>query len=307
MVDFSALKSRSGSNLAQLTKAVIAMNTSNKTDDSDYWKCELDKAGNGFAIIRFLPVSEKDYSNDALPWIKYYDHGFQSVGGWYIEKSLTTFGKEDPVSEYNRTLWETGLESNKEIVRKQKRRLHYVSNILIVKDSKNPENEGKVFKYTYGKKIFEKISGAMQPQFEDDVAFDPFDLWSGANFKLKIRKVEGYGNYDMCEFESPSPISEDDEEIERIWKSEFSLLEIVDPKNFKTYEELDSRLKRVLGQVTSSKFKTAEDYTSKTLDEAEDDLFIKKVVEKPESGLASSLSDEPDDDMAYYNSLLADE
>ena len=309
MVDFSALKKSKGSNLAKLSKAVEALGSNDRKDDSnEYWKCELDKSANGYAVIRFLPTPPQDVDSDGLPWAKYWDHGFQGPGGWYIEKSLTTISQPDPLSELNSRLWESGDEADKEQARKQKRRLHYVSNIYIVKDQKNHQNEGQVFKFVFGKKIFEKLTGAMNPQFEDDKPIDPFDLWEGANFKLKIRKVDGYQNYDLSDFDNPAPLFEDDEKLEKIWKSEYSLLEIVDPKNFKSYADLDSRLKRVLGQSNQAKFKTAEEYTSKTVEDVEDEEFIqKKVVEKKTTtSFTAKVEDEEDEDLSYFNSLLED-
>lgn len=311
MVDFSALKKTSGSSLDKLSKAAEALSTNRQSDNSDeFWKCELDKTGNGYAVIRFLPTPPSDVDSDGLPWVKFYDHGFQGPGGWYIEKSLTSIGQDDPLGKYNSELWETGSEANKELARKQKRRLHYVSNIYIVKDSKHPENEGKVFKYTYGKKIFEKITQAMNPQFEDDKPIDPFDLWTGANFKLKIRKVDGYQNYDLAEFDSSSALFDDDDKLEKIWKSEYSLKEILDPKNFKSYADLDSRLKRVLGQTNQSKYKTAEDYTSKSLEETEDEAFVQSRVSEAKSTASfatTATADEEDDDMSYFSKLIGDD
>jgi len=212
-------------------------------DDTRYWKPETDKAGNGYAVIRFLPAPE----NEDTPFVRIWDHGFQGPGGWYIEKSLTTLGQKDPVSEYNTQLWNSGLEENKETVRKQKRRLHYISNIYVVKDPANPQNEGKVFLYQYGKKIFDKLNDLMTPQFQDEEPINPFDFWEGSNFKLKIRQVEGYRNYDKSEFDSKSPLLDDDEELERVWKQEHSLKAFLEPSNFKSYDELKARLHRVLG------------------------------------------------------------
>lgn len=309
-MDFSKLKKASGSNLDKLAKAVESMSSNNQNSDADeYWKCELDKSGNGYAVIRFLPTPPQDVDSDGLPWIKYHDHGFQGPGGWYIEKSLTSIGLDDPLGKYNSELWESGVESNKEQARKQKRRLHYVSNIYVVKDSKHPENEGKVFKYTYGKKIFEKITQAMNPQFEDDKPVDPFDLWTGANFKLKIRKVDGYQNYDLAEFDSPSALFDDDDKLEKVWKSEYSLKEILDPKNFKSYADLEARLKRVLGQSNQTKYKTAEDYTAKSLDEVEDEQFIQSAVveKKTTASFATAVIDDEDDDMSYFSNLIGDD
>jgi len=194
-------------------------------------------------VIRFLPEPE----GEDVPFVRIWDHGFQGPGGWYIENSLTTLGQKDPVSEYNSMLWNSGIESNKDIVRKQKRRLSFISNIYVVKDPAHPENEGKVFLYKYGKKIFDKLNETMNPQFEDESPMNPFDLWGGADFKLKIRNVEGYRNYDKSEFDESAPLLDDDEKLEGIWKSEYSLKEFVDPSNFKTYEELQAKLNRVLG------------------------------------------------------------
>ena len=203
--------------------------TKNYTDDR-IWKAEVDKSGNGYAVIRFLPPCD----GEDVPWARVFNHGFQGpTGQWYIENSLTTIGKKDPVSEYNRTLWNSGIEANKEIARKQKRRLTYFSNIYVVSDPKNPQNEGKVFLYKYGKKIFDKINDLMNPEFEDETPVNPFDFWEGANFKLKIRKVEGYQNYDKSEFEKPSQLVEDEAELERIWKTQYKLNEFTDDSNFK--------------------------------------------------------------------------
>lgn len=302
MNSFANLKRSSGSSLEKLSKAVESMNSSGSYNDGEdkYWKPELDKAGNAFAVIRFLPSSPQD-GDDGLPWCKYYDHGFQGTGGWYIEKSLTSIGQQDPCSEYNSQLWSSGIEANKELARKQKRRLHYVSNVYIVKDPKHPENEGKTFLFRYGKKIMEKITQAMNPQFEDDKAIDPFDLWSGANFKLKVRKVDGYQNYDLSEFDSAGPLNEDDGELERIWKSQHSLLEILDPKNFKSYDELKTKLDRVIGLSSPnvSRSNTMEAVKQQKIEEKEsevDSMFSSK-----------SSNDESDEDLDYFAALLDEE
>ncbi len=248
MSSFANLKSAS-SNLDKLAKAIEKLNSAETpTKEDNFWKPEVDKAGNGYAVIRFLPQPAVD-GDDALPWVKVFNHGFQGPGGWYIENSLTTLGQKDPVSEYNTQLWNSGIEANKEVARKQKRRLSYMANIYVVEDSKNPQNEGKVFLYKFGKKIFDKINEAMNPAFEDEKPLNPFDMWAGANFKLKIRKVEGYQNYDKSEFESPSALLNDDEKLEAIWKKEYSLKEFLAPENFKSYDELKARLDKVLGVV----------------------------------------------------------
>ena len=246
---FANLKKSQKTSLDSLVKAAEKLTT--RTDnarDQRLWKPEVDKSGNGYAVLRFLPAPKSEDD----PWVKIYDHGFQGPGGWYIENSRTTLGagEKDPLSEHNSMLWNSGIESNKDIARKQKRRLKYYSNILVVKDPANPQNEGKVFLYQYGAKIFEKLKNAMQPEFEDESPVNPFDLWEGANFKLKIRNYEGYRNYDKSEFESASPVDGEDSRLEEIWNSQYSLVEFLDPKNFKSYEELLTRLSRVLGNDT---------------------------------------------------------
>jgi len=216
--------------------------------DERLWKPEVDKSGNGYAVIRFLPAVE----GEDMPWAKVWNHAFQGpTGQWYIENSLTTLGKNDPVSEMNSAYWNTGIESDKEIARKQKRKLQYFSNIYVVSDTKHPENEGKVFLFRYGKKIFDKVMAAMQPEFEDEKAINPFDFWEGANFKLKIRKVAGYWNYDSSDFDNPSALFDTDEKIEETWKTQYALNEFSAATNFKSYEELKTRLDAVLsGSVT---------------------------------------------------------
>ena len=246
---FANLKKSQKTSLDSLVKAAEKLTT--RTDnarDQRLWKPEVDKSGNGYAVLRFLPAPKSEDD----PWVKIYDHGFQGPGGWYIENSRTTLGagEKDPLSEHNSMLWNSGIESNKDIARKQKRRLKYYSNILVVKDPANPQNEGKVFLYQYGAKIFEKLKNAMQPEFEDETPVNPFDLWEGANFKLKIRNYEGYRNYDKSEFESASPVDGEDSRLEEIWNSQYSLVEFLDPKNFKSSEELLTRLSRVLGNDT---------------------------------------------------------
>jgi hypothetical protein len=246
MLDFSTLKANSGKKtLDQLTSKLASVSGGeSKSGDENFWKPTVDKAGNGYAVIRFLPAP----ANEDVPFVRVFDHGFQGPGGWYIEKSLTTLGQDDPVSQYNSKLWNSGIESDKDIARKQKRRLQFYSNIYVVQDPGNPANEGKVLLYRYGKKIFDKLNEAMNPQFEDEQAINPFDFWAGANFKLKIRQVEGYRNYDKSEFDSASPLLEDDSELEAVWKKEHSLAEIIDPNNFKSYAELKAKLARVLGE-----------------------------------------------------------
>ena len=247
-MSFADMKKQRKSNLSSLIKESEKISNPNTFGDVDerYWRPELDKSGNGYAIVRFLPAPD----GEDLPWARMWNHGFQGPGGWYIENSLTTLGQKDPVSEYNSKLWNSGIEANKEVARKQKRRLNYTSNVYIVKDPAHPENEGQVRLYRYGKKIFDKINDLMNPEFEDETPVNPFDLWEGANFKMKIRKVEGYSNYDKSEFDTPSALLEDDNKMEEIWNSEHSLKELVSDDKFKPFDELKEKLDRVLGLGT---------------------------------------------------------
>ena len=266
--------------------------------DERLWKPELDKSGNGYAVIRFLPAVE----GEDMPWARVYNHAFQGpTGQWYIENSLTTVGQKDPVSEYNSQLWNTGLESDKEIARKQKRKLQYFSNIYVVTDSKHPENEGKVFLFRYGKKIFDKLMAAMQPEFEDESPINPFDFWEGANFKLKIRKVDGYWNYDKSEFDKSSALFKDDAKIEEVWKSAYPLSEFTASTNFKSYEELKTRLDAVLsGSVT----------VGNVAEEIEDAPIAAPVVNTtpvdiPDTSIIHDMDKENEDDTMDYFQKLA--
>lgn len=245
-MSFSDMKQRSKTNLASLikeTEKISNPKTGFSDSDDRYWRPELDKSGNGYAVVRFLPAPE----GEDLPWARIWNHGFQGPGGWYIENSLTTLGQKDPVSEHNSTLWNSGIEANKEVARKQKRRLNYTANVYVLKDPAHPENEGTIKLYRFGKKIFDKINDLMNPEFEDESPVNPFDLWAGANFKMKIRKVEGYSNYDKSEFEASSALLEDDDKMEEIWKNENSLKELVSEDKFKSFDELKAKLDRVLG------------------------------------------------------------
>ena len=259
--------------------------------DERLWKPELDKSGNGYAVISFLPSPE----GEDLPWAKVWNHAFQGpTGQWYIENSLTTIGQKDPVSEYNSKLWNSGVESDKEIARKQKRKLQYFSNILVVSDPKHPENEGKVMLFRYGKKIFDKMMEAMQPAFEDETPINPFDFWEGAEFKLKIRKVDGFWNYDKSEFSAPSPIADDESKIESIWKSQYSLAEFTSSSNFKSYDELSTRFHTVISGTTT---------VGNVSEEMDDEPVATPVVDtKPVESPVTS-KEEEDDTMDYFSKL----
>tara|TARA_B100001250_G_C19799342_1_gene790250 strand:+ start:976 stop:1869 length:894 start_codon:yes stop_codon:yes gene_type:complete len=261
--------------------------------DERIWKPQMDKSGNGFAVIRFLPAPE----GEDLPWAKVWNHAFQGpTGQWYIENSLTTIGQNDPVSEMNSAYWNSGVESDKEIARKQKRKLQYFANILVVKDGANPANEGKVFLYRFGKKIFDKCMEAMQPAFEDETPLNPFDFWEGADFKLKLRKVEGYWNYDKSEFDKASPIFDNDDEIEALWKTQYSLAEFTSDSNFKSYDELKKRLDTVLAGTTSVGNVTSvmEDTPTATV--------TVDTKEEPAPTVEVS-SDEEEDTLSYFEKL----
>ena len=244
-MSFADLKAKANDMSALVGAAGTSTTEKKSYGDDRMWKPTVDKAGNGYAVIRFLPAVE----GDDLPWAKYWDHFFQGpTGQWYVEKSLTTIGKDDPVSEMNSKLWNTGIEADKDTARKRKRRLHYVSNIYVVSDPENPENEGKVFLYTYGAKIFEKIMDSMQPKFQDETPVNPFDMWKGANFKMKIANVAGYRNYDRSEFANAEALNADDSVLEGIYNQQHSLNEFTDPSSFKSYSELNLKLTRVLGE-----------------------------------------------------------
>ena len=302
MVNFADLKKNRSDSFNKLNDQLKNMNSSYNSDDDKFWKPDVDKAGNGYAVLRFLPAPP----GEEFPFVRMYDHGFQGPGGWYIENSLTTLNQDDPVSEYNSQLWNSGIESNKEIVRKQKRRLSFISNVYVVKDPANPHNEGKVFLFKYGKKIFEKLSDKMTPQYPGEVPANPFDLWEGADFQLKIRNYEGYRNYDKSEFAAQAPLKNDDAALEEIWKSEMSLKELVDPKNFKTYAELKAKLYKVLGLDGRSH--------APTVSAAEDDSvemnFTPKFKERSaptmEQSSSPSMSSDDDDDMAFFKNLADD-
>ena len=261
--------------------------------DERLWKPQLDKTGNGYAVIRFLPAVK----GEDLPWAKVWNHAFQGpTGQWYIENSLTTLSQKDPVSEMNSAYWNSGVESDKEIARRQKRKLQYFSNIFVVTDPKNPENEGKVFLFRFGKKIFDKCMEAMQPAFEDETPVNPFDFWQGANFKLKIRKVDGYWNYDKSEFEAPSALFADDEQLEEVWKKQYALTEFTAPTNFKSYDELKKRLDTVLAGTTT---------VGNAADIMEDEPVSSVSVDTKEAPAPKVTSDE--DTMSYFEKLAEDD
>jgi hypothetical protein len=298
MSNFASLKKSSGS-LDRLTKEIEKLNSSSsgeKKGDDRFWKLERDKSGNGSAVIRFLPPPQVD-GDDSLPWVRMFNHGFQGpTGKWYIENSLTTLKQKDPVGDYNTELWgDRSIEDptyrieERKQARKQKRKLNFISNIYVISDPKNPENEGKVFLFKYGKKIFDKINLLMNPEFDGDDRVNPFDFWSGANFKIRIRTGDGgYPNYDQSVWDTPKPLLNDDDEIERIWNKQYSLKEFIDPKNFKTYDQLKKRLDEVLGEETE------ENWMKPTKEPVR--VSEKPVFNKPKTAENTAPFDMDDDD-----------
>ena len=295
-MDFESLKT-SSSGFDKLTKALEEnlnpedSKNKNKYQDDRLWKPELDKTGNGYAVLRFLPAT----SGEDMPWVRLWSHAFQGPGGWYIENSLTTLGHKDPVSEENTRLWNTGVESDKGIARNRKRKLSYYSNVLIVSDPTHPENEGQVKLFKFGKKIFDKITEAMQPEFDDETPINPFDFWKGANFKLKIRKVDGFWNYDKSEFEGVSAIADNDDSIKAIWEKQYPLKPFLDASNFKSYEELKEKLNRV---ITGTK-------STDTVENVDLPSTSTATVQSKDSASTASASDS--DDTLDYFSKLAEE
>ena len=294
-MSLEALK-RNRVDISNLVKAAeqISGNTNDQKNYADdrFWKPTVDKAGNGYAVIRFLPAAE----GEELPWVRYWDHGFKGPTGlWYIENSLTSIGKPDPVGELNSRLWNSGVESDKDKARTQKRRLHYVTNIFVQQDSGNPENEGKVFLYKFGKKIFDKINDVMQPQFADETPINPFDLWEGADFKLKIRQVEGYRNYDKSEFASPKALADDDAKLEGIYNKVIPLSEFTDPSNYKTYDELKAKLMKVLGEEMSGGAPTIKQ-----------EAQVNEPAPAKQPLTAEQVSNDDEDTMSYFAKLAND-
>jgi hypothetical protein len=303
-MSFSDLKKQSslGSLTSKLVKEVEKMNNTSGGADERLWKPEMDKTGNGYAVIRFLPAPD----GEELPWAKMYSHAFQGPGGWYIENSLTTTGGKDPVSEYNRELWNSGNEADKDTVRKQKRKLSYYANIYVVQDKANPHNEGGVFLYKFGKKIFDKIMESMQPEFEDETPINPFDFWQGANFKLKLKKVAGYWNYDSSEFDRIAPLLDDDDALEAVWQKQYSLSSLVAADQFKSYEDLEKRLKMVLGTKPAAR-RYDEETANEDNDRGSYSPDFNRAKQTVESAVAStpiaSASEDEDDALSYFQKL----
>jgi hypothetical protein len=301
--DFNSLKKNRTNTLSKLNSQLEKISTKSYSDPNagKFWKPTKDKAGNGFAVIRFLPAS----AGEEMPFVRVWDHGFQGPTGlWYIENSLTTLNQDDPVSEFNSKLWNSGVESDKEVARKQKRRLKYTANIYIVKDPGNSDNDGKVFMYQFGKKIFDKLNDLMNPTFEDETPINPFDLWEGANFRLKIRQFEGYPNYDKSEFDPAGPLLDDDEALEAVWKQQHLLQELVSESNFKTYTELKTKLYRVLDLQADAPVASA--HAVESVDSALD--LSSGMGDSYESSAPSAepsvgAVDDGDDDLAMFKEL----
>ena len=300
-MSFDKLKQNRAASINKLVEAAEKLSTPKASyGDDRIWSPVVDKAGNGYAVIRFLPAKD----GEDLPWVRFWDHGFKGpTGRWYIENSLTSIGQTDPVAEINSVLWNSGNEKDKEIARERKRRLHYVSNILVISDPANPDNEGKVFLYKYGKKIFDKIMDIMQPQFQDETPVNPFDFWTGANFKLKIRNFEGYRNYDKSEFESASELFGGDEaKLEKTYNSLYSLKDFVDPANYKSYAELKRKLVEVLGAEALGGSMTSEAVAEAPVAPYKPAEEIATSASKFE-GSVSNDDDDDDDSLSYFAKL----
>jgi len=305
---FSDMKNSRQNSIDKITSELNKLNVTPQQQggaDTRFWKPEVDKSGNGYAVIRFLPAPQ----GEDVPFVRVWDHGFQGpTGKWFIEKSLTTIGQKDPVSEYNTMLWNSGIQANKDLVRKYKRRLSFYSNIYVVKDPSNPQNEGQVFLFKYGKKIFDKLNDMMNPEFEDETPRNPFDFWEGADFKLKIRNVEGYRNYDKSEFDSPRALKDNDEQLEKLWKTQHSIKEFIDPENFKSYDELKQKLYSVLALDGS-------DDTNKEYDQKHNESYQAMAASSTSAAPsissadavpieeATSTSDEDDESLSFFQKL----
>jgi hypothetical protein len=307
-MSFSDLKKQSslGNLTSKLIKEVEKQSGGGGQTTDNIWKPEMDKSGNGYAVIRFLPAPDQE----DLPWVKVFSHAFQGPGGWYIENSLTTINQKDPVGELNRSLWNSGSDADKEIARKQKRKLSFYANIYVVKDPANPQNEGQVFLYKFGKKIFDKIMEAMQPEFDDETPINPFDFWQGANFKLKLKKVAGYWNYDSSEFASPSPLLDDDDALEAIWKKEQSLQDFIAPDKFKSYEELETRMNYVLGAKSTRKATVEEEteydnYAAQETKQVSEEQVMEKLEQSYQASKETTTTVDTDDEdpMSYFAKL----
>ena len=305
-MDFNKMKVNSKKSLSTLTDKLEKMDTKSSYVDDRFWKPTRDKSGNSYSIIRFLPPAPED----SLNFAKIYNHAFDVNGKWFIDNCPTSIGKVCPVCESNSELWNSGLETNKSIARNRKRKLSYIVNIFVISDKQEPENEGKVFLYKIGPQIFEKISNAIKPKFEDDEKFNPFDLWTGANFKLKIKKtiVDGksMSTYEDSVFETPAPLFDNDAVLEEIWNKEYKLEEFVSEPNFKEYDELKKRFDFVVGSfATTPKVKTV------TPKETDDDLPF-DVSDDDSADILNSSNETNDtefddsDDMSYF-AALADE
>ena len=301
MSNFATLKKSSGS-LDRLAKELEKINApaTDKAEDTRFWQPEVDKSGNGMAVIRFLPPPAVD-GDDCLPWVRIFNHGFKGPSGkWYIENSLTTLNQKDPVSEFNSKLWNESNDDNspqRKQVRTQKRRLSYISNIHVISDPKNPNNEGKIFLFKYGKKIFDKITMLMNPEFDGDNPINPFDFWKGANFKMRIRNVEGYRNYDQSTFESPSALLNDDDKLEEIWKLQYSLKELITPDKFKSYDDLKKKLYDVM-EIYEKKV-VVNDNRSLS---APTPSVVTPKTNRP-SAAAVTQNEDDDDDLAAFKAL----
>ena len=315
-MSFANLKSKSmdiSKLVSAATEAAGQTTNTNKYQDDRKWKPTVDEQGNGYAVIRFLPPAD----GQDLPWVRYWDHAFKGpTGQWYIERSLTTLGQNDPVGELNSRLWNSGIEEDKETARRQKRRLHYVTNIQVINDPANPSNNGKVFIYEFGKKIFDKIMDMMQPEFPGEEPVNVFDFWSGADFELKIRNVAGYRNYDKSDFKSPAPLAGADEtQLEAIYNTLYDLNEFIVPNYpnahdanwFKSYDDLKAKLETVLGLATGAGA-TVRNEAVATAEEAPPwNTADEPTIVAAAPAVAPAVAEEADDTLSYFAQMAAED
>ena len=310
MSGFASLKKNSQGSIDRLSAEIQKLSSKQSYDDDRMWSLTRDKSDNGYAVIRFLPPVE----GEDIPWVRVFSHGFQGKGGWLIENCPTTIsGKKCPICEANNELWNSGLEANKQIARDRKRKLSYISNILVVSDPANPSNDGKVFLYKFGKKIFDKLQEAMNPTAPDEPKYNPFDLWKGANFKLKSHRESGFVSYEKSAFQPQSALFDGEEKrLEALWKTQYPLLPFVAPDQFKSYEELSSRLVSVLkggvaeGAATrAEEAKPESDFRTKM--RAADESPFDPTPKKNAAPAKVAKADDDDDAMAYFKRLAEDD
>jgi hypothetical protein len=304
-MSFANLKRSSKANFKSLADKMTQESKGSSFSDDRIWTPDIDKSGSGFAIIRFLPEAD----GEDFPYVKTYTHGFKQGNKWFIENCPTTIGNPCPVCEANSELWNTEIKENQEIVRRRKRSLRYMSNIIVLSDSKRPENEGRVFLFSYGQKIFDKLMSAIKPEFDDEEPFNPFDLWGGAPFKLKIRQVEGFRNYDKSEFGDRGPLFDDDDAMAKVWESQYKLKEFLAPARFNPYEEIKKRFNAFIkgGTYTTPTPQNEGDQNEDTPPwEPPAQEPRRQAARKDPAPASEAAASDDDDDFKMFRSLIDD-